>query len=121
MQQVTMLHTMHQTTQQQLTQAQQMLHEMQHRYDRLLDAPRSPPPSGVDRTADSLAAHADRVPTDADTLRARTPPGIYKLSPCQAAALRAKRQRGTPIKALMAEYGISKATVFRYLAQARER
>ena len=39
MQQVTMLHTMHQTTQQQLTQAQQMLHEMQHRYDRLLEAP----------------------------------------------------------------------------------
>lgn len=39
MQQVTMLHTMHQTTQQQLTQAQQMLHEMQHRYDRLLAAP----------------------------------------------------------------------------------
>jgi hypothetical protein len=43
MQQVTMLHTMHQTTQQHLTQAQQMLHEMQHRYDRLLEAPRSPP------------------------------------------------------------------------------
>jgi hypothetical protein len=43
MQQVTMLHTMHQTTQQQLTQAQQMLHEMQHRYDRLLEAPRSAP------------------------------------------------------------------------------
>jgi len=40
-----MLHTMHQTTQQQLTQAQQMLHEMQHRYDRLLEAPRSTPPS----------------------------------------------------------------------------
>jgi len=40
MQQIGMLHTMHQTTQQQLTQAQQMLHEMQHRYDRLLEAPR---------------------------------------------------------------------------------
>ena len=52
MQQVGMLHTMHQTTQQQLTQAQQMLHEMQHRYDRLPEAPRSgpapaPPGSGV--------------------------------------------------------------------------
>jgi hypothetical protein len=44
MQQVNMLHTMHQTTQQQLTQAQQMLHEMQHRYDRLLEAPRMAPP-----------------------------------------------------------------------------
>jgi hypothetical protein len=40
-----MLHTMHQTTQQQLTQAQQMLHEMQHRYDRLLEAPRPAPPA----------------------------------------------------------------------------
>jgi hypothetical protein len=40
MQQVDMLRSMHQTTQQQLTQAQQMLHEMQHRYDRLLEAPR---------------------------------------------------------------------------------
>ncbi len=44
MQQLDMLRSMHHTTQQQLTQAQQMLHEMQHRYDRLLDAPRSPPP-----------------------------------------------------------------------------
>src|SRR5262245_16780498 len=34
-----LLRSMHQTTQQQLTQAQQMLHEMQHRYDRLLEAP----------------------------------------------------------------------------------
>src|ERR1043166_7243580 len=38
-QQVDVLLTLHQTTQQQLTQAQQMLHEMQHRYDRLLVAP----------------------------------------------------------------------------------
>src|SRR3989442_10398538 len=43
MQQVTLLHTMHQTTQQQLTQARQMLHEMPHRSDRLLEAPRSAP------------------------------------------------------------------------------
>jgi hypothetical protein len=41
-----MLRSMHQTTQQQLTLAQPMLHEMQHRYDRLLEAPHpaaSPP------------------------------------------------------------------------------
>jgi hypothetical protein len=44
MQQVEMLRSMHQTTQQQLTLAQQMLHEMQHRYDRLLEAPRTAPP-----------------------------------------------------------------------------
>src|SRR5262245_53542835 len=60
-QQVNMLHTMHQTTQQQLTQAQQMLHEMQHRYDRLLEAPR---PSSASRpevrphSAPSLAGSA---------------------------------------------------------------
>jgi hypothetical protein len=44
MQQVDMLRSMHQTTQQQLTHAQQMLHEMQHRYDRLLAAPNSSQP-----------------------------------------------------------------------------
>jgi hypothetical protein len=53
MQQVDMLRSMHQTTQQQLTHAQQMLHEMQHRYDRLLEAPRSPSPP---RPAPSPAA-----------------------------------------------------------------
>jgi len=42
-QQKDLLLTLHQTAQQQLTQAQQMLHDMQHRYDRLLDAPRSAP------------------------------------------------------------------------------
>ena len=47
-QQLDMLRSMHQTTQQQLTQAQQMLHEMQHRYDRLLEAPRqAPEPTAV--------------------------------------------------------------------------
>jgi hypothetical protein len=44
-QQVDVLIALQQTTQQQLTQAQQMLHEMQHRYDRLLEAPRSVPAS----------------------------------------------------------------------------
>jgi hypothetical protein len=52
MQQVGMLRSMHQTTQQQLTQAQQMLHEMQHRYDRLLEAPRQA----------SIAAPETRMP-----------------------------------------------------------
>jgi hypothetical protein len=42
-QQVDVLLALHQTTQQQLTQAQQMLHEMQHRYDRFLEAPRPAP------------------------------------------------------------------------------
>jgi hypothetical protein len=45
----------------------------------------------------------------------RPPPGQYKLTARQAASLRAKRARGTPIRALMEEYGISRATLFRYL------
>jgi Arc/MetJ-type ribon-helix-helix transcriptional regulator len=44
--------------------------------------------------------------------------GGLKLTPQQAAALRAKRQQGTPIKALVEEYGISRATVHRYLQEA---
>jgi hypothetical protein len=55
-QQVDMLRSMHQTTQQQLTQAQQMLHEMQHRYDRLLEAPRTAPMPDTPRPMP--AAHA---------------------------------------------------------------
>jgi hypothetical protein len=51
-----------------------------------------------------------------DPLRTRTPLGQHKLTPTQAAALRAKRARGVSIKTLREEYGISKATVFRYLA-----
>jgi hypothetical protein len=47
--------------------------------------------------------------------RGSIPPGQYKLTPRQVASLRAKRQRGAPIKALMEEYSISKATLFRYL------
>jgi hypothetical protein len=43
--------------------------------------------------------------------------GLFKLTPRQGQALRAKRARGVPVKALMEEYGVSKATVFRYLAE----
>jgi hypothetical protein len=46
-QQVDVLLAVHQTTQQQLTQAQHMLHDMQHRYDRLLDMPRPAPAAAV--------------------------------------------------------------------------
>ena len=37
------------------------------------------------------------------------------LTPGQVNDLRAQRQQGTPIKALMQTYGLSKATVYRYL------
>jgi hypothetical protein len=42
---------------------------------------------------------------------------LHKLTLRQGKALRAKRARGVPVKALMEEYGLSKATVFRYLAE----
>jgi DNA invertase Pin-like site-specific DNA recombinase len=40
-----------------------------------------------------------------------------KLNAVQIAELRRKRDEGTLIKALMIEYGISKASVYRYLAR----
>jgi len=46
---------------------------------------------------------------------ARTRRGIPKLTPRQVRAMRDKRQRGVSIPALMDEYGISRASVFRYL------
>jgi hypothetical protein len=46
--------------------------------------------------------------------------GGLKLTPQEETALRAKRQQGTPIKALMEEYGVSKATLFRYLAEGKD-
>jgi hypothetical protein len=52
-----------------------------------------------------------------DTRRTHTPLGQPTRTPTQAAALRAKRARGVPIKTLREEYDISKATVFRYLAE----
>ncbi len=47
---------------------------------------------------------------------ARPRRGVPKLTPRQVKALRAKRAKGAKIEMLMAQYGISKATVFRYLA-----
>lgn len=38
-----------------------------------------------------------------------------KLTPRQVRALRDKHRRGVPVPALMEEYGISRASVFRYL------
>jgi hypothetical protein len=45
-----------------------------------------------------------------------------KLTPRQVRALRDKHRRGVPVPALMEEYGISRASVFRYLqSEQRER
>ncbi|WP_370645743.1 helix-turn-helix domain-containing protein [Ruegeria sp. Ofav3-42] len=40
------------------------------------------------------------------------------LTDDQIVELRAKRARGTLIKDLMAEYSLSKATIYRYLAES---
>ena len=96
--------------------------------------PLTPPNSGdtLRELQGQLAALTTRVealehgpsplPTErrqpAATPRARTPVGQRKLTPRQVRALRVKCARGTPIKALMQDYGVSKATVFRSLAEA---
>jgi predicted transcriptional regulator len=46
---------------------------------------------------------------------ARTPRAQRRLTPLQAAEMRGKRAAGVPIKVLMEDYGISKATVQRHL------
>jgi hypothetical protein len=53
--------------------------------------------------------------TAAGAPQARTAGGQRKLTPRQIRALRDKRQRGVPVEALMEEYGLSRASVFRYL------
>ena len=64
---------------------------------------------------------ADTPPTDDDTSADRsadsapTGRGQRKLTPRQQRALRDKYQRGVSVPALMDEYGISRASVFRYL------
>jgi hypothetical protein len=57
-------------------------------------------------------------PTDthpAATLLPHPTPGQDNLTALQVTELRGKRAAGTPIKVLMAEYGLAKAMVFRYL------
>ena len=65
-------------------------------------------------------AREERSVADTETATAsdtgRTPPGQRRLTPIQAAELRGKRAGGVPIKALMEEYGLSRATVHRYLS-----
>jgi hypothetical protein len=53
--------------------------------------------------------------TTADPPQTRAPGGQRKLTPRQVRALRDKHRRGVPVPALMDEYGISRASVFRYL------
>src|SRR5215471_4161661 len=64
----------------------------------------------------SARAHDDTTVLQASaTAKARTRRGQWKLTPRQRRAMRDKRQRGVSIEALMDEYGLSRASVFRYL------
>jgi len=69
-------------------------------------------PALVQAALPPVVSHPDTAP---NTATPRLPPGRRKLTRRQAAALRAKRANGAPIKALMQDYGLSKATVHRYL------
>jgi len=84
----------------------------------MLDYARTPgrqePPEAADTMPTAANRDADRLPPPAATPRAQ-PRGQRKLTPRQARALRDKRRRGVPIPALMEEYGLARATVFRYL------
>jgi hypothetical protein len=53
--------------------------------------------------------------TDTETDTSRTHGGQRRLTPLQAAELRGKRAAGMSIKQLMQQYGLSMATVHRYL------
>jgi len=69
-------------------------------------APHEPP-----RTASS------EQPSDTSTpgVQPKTIRGRHKLTPRQVRALRDKHLRGVPVPALLDEYGISRASLFRYL------
>jgi hypothetical protein len=71
--------------------------------------PGAPAPPGTDLSYNGNAVLQEEAP------RRSTRRGGLKLTPQQEEALRAKRQQGTPIKELMKEYRLSKASVYRYL------
>ena len=80
-------------------------------------ATETPTAADIAPTAEPTPADssADRVPTPADSPRGQ-PRGQRKLTATQRRELHRKRARGTPMKALMEEYGLSRATLYRYLA-----
>jgi hypothetical protein len=71
---------------------------------------------GEPRVAATKSASGADTATVATTETARTQGGQRKLTPLQAAELRGKRAAGMPIKALMQAYGLSRATLHRYLS-----
>jgi hypothetical protein len=77
--------------------------------DEAMPAPEAPAPPVADLSYNGNTVLQEETP------QRSTRRGGLKLTPQQEAALRAKRQQGASIKELMKEYGISKASVFRYL------
>ena len=75
------------------------------------------PVADVAASPRQAAAATTAPPADPPAPQPR-PRGQRKLTPRQIRALRAKRARGTPIKGLLEDYGVSKATLFRYLHEA---
>jgi hypothetical protein len=88
-----------------------------------LAATRQPPVAT--RQPQAAMADADRQPA-ADVAAAPLAParprrGRRQLTPRQVRALRDKHLRGVPVPALMEEYGLSRASVFRYLRSPQRR
>src|SRR2546428_2580818 len=75
----------------------------------------SPAPSASDTDTATVTETTKPPAADPDAATARTPRGVHRLTPLQAAELRGKRAGGVPIKTLMEEYGLSRATVHPYL------
>jgi hypothetical protein len=82
---------------------------------------------GLQEQVEQLAARVDTLAASRQPPAARprqleaataadpAPRGQRKLTPRQIRALRDKHRRGVPVPALVEEYGISRASVFRYL------
>jgi hypothetical protein len=67
------------------------------------------------------AATASQTTADAPATPPRPPRGRRPLTPRQVRALRDKHLLGVPVPALMEEYGLSRASVFRYLRSPQRR
>jgi hypothetical protein len=116
-----------------MQELQEQLAALTRRVAALEQAP-TPRRQAADRRADRALTPADRLPTGADRGADTVPPsadtpepprrpgrGRLKLTPRQVRALRDKHLRGVPVPALMEEYGVSKASVFRYLRSSKRR
>jgi flagellar motor protein MotB len=112
-QQVDVLLALHQTTQQQLTQAQQMLHDMQHRYDRLLEAPRSLPTPPIPLAPGGVSAPRGDMRRRIVTLLQEHPEG---LSPVQTRQLLGiDKSLGSTMKAMARDGLLRRAETGRYV------